>query len=216
MKTLKNIAVVMAVGAGLLAGQPVRAGITALTGISGVYSSGTVSPSQVIPDNNPGGVSYGFSIADTGLQVSQVTVLINMSGGYNGDMYAYLAHGSTLVELLNSTVYSTGGAGGNTINVTMSSAGSAIPVGGLSAAQLSAGSTYGAPGDLGNFNYADPNGLWTLFFSDTSPGDTMTLNTFDLSITAVPEPVNTALALFGGLFAVLLSVRTTCRKTASV
>ena len=48
---------------------------------------------------------------------------------------------------------------------------------------------------------------WTLFFADLSPGDTSTLNTFSLDITAVPEPVNVALVIFGGLLAVWSAVR---------
>jgi hypothetical protein len=39
-------------------------------------------------------------------------------------------------------------------------------------------------------------------FADLSAGDTSTLTGFSIGITAVPERVNVALAIFGGLLAV--------------
>ena len=55
--------------------------------------------------------------------------------------------------------------------------------------------------NFSSYNSIDPNGTWTLFFSDVSGGGgTATLNSWSLDITAVPEPVNVALEVFGGLF----------------
>jgi hypothetical protein len=47
------------------------------------------------------------------------------------------------------------------------------------------------------FNGQNPNNAWTLFFADTDPGGQTTLNSWSLNITAVPEPVNVALGIFG-------------------
>ena len=58
--------------------------------------------------------------------------------------------------------------------------------------------TYQADGSLSGFNGGDPNGTWTLYFSDTiAGGGNATLNGWSLDITAVPEPVNVALGMFG-------------------
>jgi hypothetical protein len=63
----------------------------------------------------------------------------------------------------------------------------------------------------------DPNGAWTLFFADLSGGGSPTrIQTWELEITAVPEPVNVALGIFGGLFgAGLLWKRVRSRQTGS-
>jgi hypothetical protein len=45
----------------------------------------------------------------------------------------------------------------------------------------------------------NPNNTWTLFFADTSPGGVTTLDSWNLAIEAVPEPVTMALPIFGAL-----------------
>ena len=65
----------------------------------------------------------------------------------------------------------------------------------------SANGTYTSDGGtLASFNNLDPNGNWTLFLADLSTGDQSTLTSWSLEITAVPEPVPVALAVFAGLF----------------
>ena len=58
-------------------------------------------------------------------------------------------------------------------------------------------------GSLSSFNGLDPNGTWTLFFADLSPGDQSTLVSWSLDITTVPEPVPLALAIFAALAALI-------------
>lgn len=41
---------------------------------------------------------------------------------------------------------------------------------------------------LGSFAGLDPNGDWTFFIADTSPGGTAVLQSWNLTITGVPEP----------------------------
>jgi hypothetical protein len=50
---------------------------------------------------------------------------------------------------------------------------------------------------LTSFNNLDPHGNWTLFFADNSLGEQSTLVSWGLQITAVPEPITYALAIFG-------------------
>ena len=65
-----------------------------------------------------------------------------------------------------------------------------------------------APGDFDSasrvtfagYNGMNPNGNWTLFFADMSAGAQSTVVSWELDITAVPEPANIALGVFGGLF----------------
>ena len=161
-------------------------------GGSGNLYTASGSGSQVILDNNYSGVAYSMNFGASGLNISDISVALSFSGGYNGDLYAYLSHGSTLVQLLtpNSDVT---GAG---ISITFHESGYAVfPSSGTPSGD------YTLSG-LSGFNTADPNGTWVLFFADQSPGDTSTLTSFSIGITAVPEPVNVALGTFGGLFAV--------------
>jgi hypothetical protein len=54
---------------------------------------------------------------------------------------------------------------------------------------------------LSSFTGLDPNGTWTLFVADQSPGATSTLQSWTLTITAVPEP---GTVLLGGISMLLL------------
>ena len=181
----------MTLGVLLGGSHPAKASLSNFsTSGGGIYTGGGSSLGQVIPDNTPAGVGYSINFADTGLSINNISVTLNLSGGYNGDIYAYLSHGSQIAYLLNPNP-SVSGSG---FNITLvEGTGSAIPTGGSGTLT----GTYTAYSDLATFNSTDPNGNWTLFFADMSPGDTSTLNSFSISITAVPEPVNVALAIFG-------------------
>jgi len=198
MKTFANFLTMAAVGAFLAGGLPAGATLSNFSGsVSGGYTGGGSGLNQVIPDNTPAGVAYQINFNDSlAWSITAISVTMNISGGYNGDLYAYLSHGNTLVQLLNPNP-AMSGSGFN--NVTLGETGSSIPTGGSGPLTGS----YVAYGNLSAFNNTDPNGAWTLFFADMSPGDTSTLNSFSLDITAVPEPVNVALGVFG-MFAVLM------------
>jgi hypothetical protein len=50
----------------------------------------------------------------------------------------------------------------------------------------------------------DPHGTWTPFFTDVSAGGgTSAVNGWSLDITAVPEPANVALVVFGALASII-------------
>jgi hypothetical protein len=56
---------------------------------------------------------------------------------------------------------------------------------------------------LDSYNGMSPDGTWTLFIADLSAGGGQSqVISYELDITTVPEPVNIALAGFGGLFAI--------------
>src|ERR1017187_8224909 len=82
-------------------------GWTAQGGI--IYSS--FADSGNIPDGNASG-SAGTATASGFLPtISDISVKLNISGGYNGDLYAYLSYGGVLLPLLNRVGVTGTGAG---------------------------------------------------------------------------------------------------------
>lgn len=198
MKTINIIVTVATLAIVLSSRLPAEAGITTTdfaTTDGTTFTAGSSSGSQVIPDNTADGVGYSMNFATSGLSISDITVSFNLSGGYNGDLYAYLSHGGQISTLLNPSA----GLSGSAMNITLVE-GSGTPIPTTSSANLSG--SYTAYSDLATFNSTDPNGNWTLFFADMHAGDTSTLNSFSVDITAVPEPINAALGLFGVLLVV--------------
>ena len=91
--------------------------------------SQTFSPGVTIPAGNPVGVeSTGiFTAAPAGDVVVGISVDLNISGGYNGNLAAYLvAPNGTTVMLLDQPGVSVDGFGASSsgMNVTLSDAGS--------------------------------------------------------------------------------------------
>jgi hypothetical protein len=198
------------------------------TARAGLYSY-TYSGSPVnIQDGNLSGWSDSHTFSGLPSVIRNITVTLNLSGGYNGDLYAYLSHGGVLLPLLNRVGVGTGsGFGYSTagLNVTLSDSGS-LNIHGVSAP--ASGGTYEPDGRVispfspaGDFTSAgsvsfssafgqlNPNGVWTLFVADVSGGGGQSvLQGWSLDIdTAVPEPVNVALGVFGILFGAVAAVR---------
>lgn len=180
-----------------------------------IYSTGNVNGSGTslglaITDGNPTGISSQLTISGENFSLSSLTVTLNISGGYNGDLYGYLSYKGTLVTLLNRV-----GTGGGDVfgyatsgfnNVTLAD-GSASNIHGV--ATPGSGISYTPDdGSLASLNGTDPNGTWTLFFADMSGGGgTSVLNGWSLNVTAVPEPINVALAVFGGFLGIVTFAR---------
>ena len=182
-------------------------------------SSGTLN--TAIPDGNVNGLQSTLTFNDAYFDnVLDVNVRLNISGGYNGDLYAYLTHGSGFSVLLNRT----GRTGANSFgygdagfNITLDDQnGTDIHAyGGNGGAQLTGTwqpdarninpatvlDTDARTAFLNAFNGLDANGGWTLFIADVSGGDVSTLVSWELDITAVPEPTTVALGIFGGVLA---------------
>jgi subtilisin-like proprotein convertase family protein len=200
------------------------AGMTAQAGIYS-YAGG----SYAIPDGTRAGVSSQITVSGwTPSSPIHIAVNLNVSGGYNGDLYAYLSYNGTLVPLLNQIGVSSGnpfGASGSGLNVTVSDSGSVnihaagdgvlsgtYEPDGQNISPLSNAGSFNANGGSitldGTFGNINPNGTWTLFFADVSAGGgTSTLNGWSLDITPVAEPVNLALGVFAGVFLVVSLAR---------
>ncbi len=181
----------------------------------GLYTATWSGPAQGIPDNSPTGVAFAPGFSATGLRISDIAVSINVSGGWNGDLYAYLSHGSGYAVLLNrvGTVNSGDeGYGVSGFNVLLEPVSTHPGIADIHnvANPSSLPLAYAADGrvsytdatrsqTLDGFLGGDPNGTWTLFFADLSPGSVSTLNGWSLDISTVPEPVNVALGWFGAV-----------------
>jgi subtilisin-like proprotein convertase family protein len=188
----------------------------ALTTVSQSYS-----PSMPIPDYTPTGVgiwdSRTFSMPGA-TSISSLDVTLNIQGGYNGDYYAFLRCNNggfcVLLNRVGVTDASNPGDPGyadSGLNVTFSDSasngdihlyqnvlnpgGSALtgtwqPDGRIDDPALVKASSQ-RPDMLSSFNGVNPNGLWTLFVIDNSPGFNGTLESWGLSVTAnvvaVPE-----------------------------
>ena len=167
-----------------------------------IYSSGNVnsggeSLNLAIPDGSPFGVTSTLEVSGAAGLLSDLTVTLNVSGGYNGDDYAYVEHDGILVTLLDRVGtgagdpiqsafgYSTDGFN----NVTLDDAATG---GSIHNAQnpgsLPAVSYTSDGGSLAAFDGMDPNGTWTLFIADESAGNAGALNGWSLDIATVPEP----------------------------
>src|SRR5439155_13228459 len=193
-----------------------------------VYNSGFANSGN-IPDGNPTGWSDSRTVSGiTDFAITDVQVKLNISGGYNGDLYGYLSHGGVLVPLLNRVgVTATGG--GNSFgysdagfNVILSDSGTydihfygahspsfnmngqltgTWQADGRSIDPNSSPGSFDSASRVGfsSYNGSNPNGSWTLFFADMSAGEQSQVVSWELDISAVPEPVNMALAVFGAL-----------------
>lgn len=200
-----------------------------------LYSAGDVNGSGAslnltIPDGNPSGITSMLNVSGLGSSLSDITVTLNLSGGHNGDLYGYLSCNGILVTLLNRVGTGSGGSIQQTFgfstagfnNVALNDAGTGGNIHGV--ANPVSGISYTADGgSLASFNGLNPNGAWTLFFADQSGGNASTLNGWSLDITAVPEPVNVAMVMFGAGFvgfgalrAYRVSRRTTSRSGSLV
>ena len=92
--------------------------VSTMTANSGFANGG------VIPDGSLTGWSDTRSVSGIG-NISDVSVTLNLSGGWNGDLYAYLVHGSGFSVLLNRvgvTANGSPGYGTAGMNVTLSDA----------------------------------------------------------------------------------------------
>jgi subtilisin-like proprotein convertase family protein len=176
-----------------------------------------------IPDGSPIGSSASVNVSGAGASLTDVRVTVNISGGYNGDLYAYLSYNGTAVTLLNRVGVGSGSTFGYSDSgfaVTFASSGSDIHYYNANTPTFANGQltgTWQADGrtispfasassfdsaprlNLSTFNGINPNGTWTLFIADVSGGAQSRLESWDLDLTAVPEPVNITLTLFGGI-----------------
>jgi len=178
------------------------------------FNSGFVN-NGLIPDGNLAGWSDMRTLAIGDNSITSISVKLNVSGGFNGDLYAYISHNGVLVPLLNrvgvasSSPGSSFGYSNPGFIITLSSGGASDvhfygrnspdfnesgqltgtwqPDGRIVNPLLSPASIdQGNRLNFSSYDNQDPNGTWTLFFADASGGGgTSSLVSWELDITAV-------------------------------
>jgi len=161
------------------------------------------------------GVTDSHTISSAITSITNITVSLQITGGFNGDYYAYLVHSSGFAVLLNRigrTSSNDLGNSGSGINVTFDDlalsgdihlAPNASPLTGMwdpDARNVNPSSsldTSPRTAFLDSFNGLDASGTWTLFVSDAGPVSTGTFASWTLNITGIPEPGTFSLALLG-------------------
>ena len=203
------------------------AGLLPACGQTSITNDFSFSVMTTVPDGSASGLANNQTFVGMAGTITNVTLGLNLTGGFNGDLYVYLRHGDVFSVLLNRT-----GVGGTDpygsadsgFNVTFS----------LSAADnihFYQNLAYDLNGDgqltgawqpdgraidpqsspsifdstspsatLDLFNGTNPNGTWTLFLADLSNGAQSELIGWNLQITTVPEPPAWALLAMGALW----------------
>jgi subtilisin-like proprotein convertase family protein len=200
-------------------------------GVSG-FGGGAIntSPDGIMTTPTSSGV---FSTPNAADQVVDLAVTLNISGGYNGDLYAYLiAPNGTILMLAEGGITGLTGSGMNITLVNPNPTGRAAqgvdptfggilssPSGSLASANDSGGSLSGTfTGSftqygtmLGNNNPATgayANGTWNLFvWEQNDSSSSPTLNSWTLDLAVVPEPVDMALGIFAAMMLALAGIK---------
>ena len=188
---------------------------------SGFQNSGN------LPDGNPSGLADLRNISSSITSITDVKVSLNLSGTWNGDIYATLQHDSGFSVLLNRVGRNGGnsfGFGDDGFDVLLDDSGAFPDVHTQTSGGGTLNGTYSADGrnvdpnsvvtgdartaGLSSFNGLNASGDWTLFLADLSTGDQFTLESWGLKITGddgggqrVPD---------GGVTAVMLSLALLC------
>jgi hypothetical protein len=181
------------------------------------------SPDAWIPDGDLSGVASTLNVVagDVGGApapgIVDLNITLNLLGGWNGDLYAYLSHGGAVAVLLNRPGRTAGNPAGYSDSgfdaVTLDdAAANEVHLYGDVSLPIPAGSTWKPDGRAVNplsvldtdprvtsplavFNGMDPTGEWVLFVADVAGGDQAKLESWSLSI-EVPEPGSMGLLLF--------------------
>jgi subtilisin-like proprotein convertase family protein len=176
--------------------------------------SSNLTVNAVIPDNNPSGYASTMTVSGMAAAIQNVTVTLDITGGYNGDLYAYVTYDGQLLTLLNRVGQRTGsnptytfGYSDAGLDVTLADGASNGDIhdyqnvggyGGL----IGSGGTF-MPDSTGVATFADTygglvgNGTWSLFLADLSAGNQSTLASWSLDISTVPEPSALTLGALG-------------------
>jgi hypothetical protein len=156
-----------------------------------------------VPDNNASGWSDSRVITAPAGTIQNLSVALNLTGGWNGDLYAYLVNSvGGFAVLLDRVGYSGTGNGFGTagMNITLTTGQTSIenvavptPLG-LYSPDIS------YAGSLNSF--LNPAGTWSLFISDLGAGEVTEVQSWGLQmdIVAVPEVETWIAAALAGAF----------------
>ena len=161
------------------------------------------TPGFTVPDNNPVGIADTRNITfDPNAVITGLEVRLNLSGGWNGDLYASLVHDSGFTVLLNrpgNTALNPGGSASSGMNITFSDSAATdihtgIPNSGFITGTWQPDARTADPSVVTNtsprtaflssFNESSVQGNWTLFLTDNAASDTSILAGWGLTITS--------------------------------
>lgn len=199
---------------------------------SPITDSASYAVNSFIPDNDLNGFSDTQTFSSVINNITDLRVNLSIQGGYNGDLYVYLTHGTGFSVLLNrvgvtgSDPFGYGDAG---FNVTFDDTASSDihtyqltldPMGGVlngiwqpdgrETHPLSVLDTDARTAFLSSFAGLDPNGEWTLFLADVSPVGSSKLISWGIEVTGssnVPDAGQTSLLLCLSVGLLILAVR---------
>lgn len=200
------------------------------------------SVNTVVPDNDSSGLASAINVSGIYGTITDISLTLNISGGYNGDLYAYLVNTNTGVfsVLLNRVGVQNGndvGYGDSGFAVTFGSGvtndihfyqdlsytldgnNALLGTWGADGRDVDPATNSLALGDapqtalLDSFLGTNPNGSWTLFLADMNFGDESTLQSWQFDVVTVPEPGTSVLfALAGGGALIFLRRRVATKK----
>jgi len=174
-----------------------------------------LTPNRLIPDGDPSGLSLAPTLPSAIASIASVTVNLNITGEFNGDLYSYIRHSSGFAVLLNrpgktaanpygyadsgmNVTFQDGAANGDIHvyqNVTIPPAGSPLTgtwqpddrnVDPTTVLDTSPRTTA-----LADFNGLNAAGTWTLFLADLQSGGTNQINSWSLTIVGQAYPTLT-------------------------
>lgn len=159
------------------------------------------TPGTTVPDNNPVGIADTRNIIfDPNAVITGLEVRLNLTGGWNGDLYASLVHDSGFTVLLNrpgNTALNPGGSASSGMNVTFLDSATTdihtgIPNSGFVTGTWQPDARTADPSVvtdassrsafLSSFNESSVQGNWTLFLADNAASDTSILTGWGLTI----------------------------------
>ena len=162
-----------------------------------------------VPDNNYSGWVNSQTVTEVGtITPGSLLVSLDLSGGWNGDLYAYLVHDTGFAVLLDRVGYTGSGYGYGTAGMDVwltDGAGVGNIETTLAPNSPNSSSPYSRSsyaGNLASFDNLSANGTWTLFVADLSGGGVTTVNNWGLQmdIVAVPEVETWIAAALAGAF----------------
>jgi len=167
----------------------------------------------IIPDNNLSGWADTRTVSTmpAGTFVG-LSVDLQLTGGWNGDLYAYLVHDTGFTVLLDRVGVGVSGVsafgyGDAGMNVNLTASGTSIhEYGGINntfpGSPTGSWLTDNTSGSLSSFLSTSPNGTWSLFIADLSGGGVSTVQSWGLQmdIVAVPEVETWVAAALAGAF----------------